>query len=132
MIAVACSDAETLKSVLRLANEQEVQAELLSGKDCNGNSCLRWGAEPGSINSIKILIDEYSMDWKRDINCMGATFIHDLCPTGRHDILEYLYQTCSYDFVEVGKTLDHEGNHSYITPAADLKASKLSTYFQKK
>ena len=84
MVATICTD--TLQKLLHLADAQNVSSELLAETDIFGNSILRWACLYGNLDSIKLLITQYKLDWRTDVDNGGASLIHELCMWGNFEV----------------------------------------------
>ena len=84
MVATICTD--TLQSLLHLADAQNVLSELLAETDIFGNSILRWACIYGNLDSIKLLITQYKINWRTDVDNRDASLIHGLCRWGNIEV----------------------------------------------
>ena len=98
MVATICTDA--LQRLLHLADAQNVSSELLAETDKFGGSTLRWACLYGNLDSVKLLITRYKVNWGADVDNVGASLIHELCTLGQFEveIPQDIFLSLSFNF----------------------------------
>ena len=84
MVATICTD--TLQSLLHLADAQNVLSELLAETDVFGNSILAWACTTQNLDSLKLLITQYNLDWRADMNFSVTKLIYQSCGSGNFEV----------------------------------------------